>query len=350
MKLSYYELDEHLATGELEPVYVLTGEQDLLRDLAAEAIQYAVVGDSPTPFNCERLDGTSLKGEEVVDAANIMPLLGGRRVVVVRRASKLAEKSERLLDYVRDPSPATVLVLVLEKRPDGRKKAFKDLSKDAAIVTCDAPKNAVELEDWISDQAQMRGLKLGRDAIRYLALEFGSDMRRLGNELEKLSLYASGDKLDLETMTTLLGRGKAQHIFKFVESLESGDSASALRQLDRLLTEGEPPLRILALIDRLVGQLRVAHAASSSGQGRGSGGAGLASVLGVPPFVAKRLASNARRRSERDLKNAVESVADADRLLKSTSFPDRVILETLVMALGRGSQASVATRRLRRDL
>ncbi|HXV64772.1 MAG TPA: DNA polymerase III subunit delta, partial [Vicinamibacteria bacterium] len=329
MRLTYHQLSRHLDSGKLEPVYLVMGEQELLRELAVDMLATAAVGGEPTPFNSDRFDGQQARVERILDSANVLPLLGGRRGVVVRRASRLVE-SEQLAAYLEDPSPHSVLVLDLEKRPDQRKKSWKQIAGKASVVTCDAPRTSGELEDWLTEQAKGKGLSLVRPVVRYLASEFGSDLRRLVNELEKLSLYAAGDKLDLETVAFVIGRGKAQNIFKFVEALESRDSAKALRQLGRLLAEGEPPLRILALVDRLVSQLRVTKEVQGSG-GRASG---LAGVLGVPPFVAKRLSESARRYDREALERAVQALADTDRRLKSTSFPGRVVLETLVMALG----------------
>lgn len=351
MKLSYYKLQEHLDKGKLAPVYVVTGEQDLLRELAVGLLQNHALAGEANPFVYERFDGEETDAASVAMSANLLPMLGGQRVVVVKRAQKLLEKAEELVAYIDDPSPRTVLVLELSKTPDKRRKAWKELEKKTSIVTCDTPK-AAELEDWVSEQAQASKMRLGRDGVRYLIAEFGSDLRRLLGELEKLSLYAGEEKLDLETIAAVLGRGKAQNIFRFVDAVGAGDSKKALRQLGRLLDEGEPPLIILSLVDRLVGQLRVAHELRSSGRR----GESLGKVLGVPPYAVKSISDAARRFDRQELDRAMRSLADTDRILKSSSVPARLVLETLVISLcGAGKNAaqldaSPAMRRLSRDL
>jgi len=332
LKLDYSGLESRL-DEKVEPVYLLLGDQDLLRELAAKKLQNAVVGEMPSPFNFDRFDGESGDASRIVMSANMMPLLGGRRLILVKRASRLVESDPSLQAYVEDPNPSTVLVLDLDKKPDGRRKGWKDLEKKAVVVACDAP-DPWELQDWVSEEGRARGLKLGREEIRYLVTEVGSDLRRLSNELEKLSLYASGDRLDLETIAEVLGRGRAQSVFKFTEAVASGDAGSALRQLGRLLEEGEAPLRILALLDRLVGQLRIAKSAQASGRKDSS----LAGLLGAPPSAAKALGESARRLSSEFLRRAVAALADTDRLLKSSRLPHRVVMEGLVLELARGSK------------
>ncbi len=332
MKFSYSELESRL-DEKVEPVYLLLGDQDLLRELAANKLQAAVLGDAPSPFNFERFDGEGGEAARIVMSANMMPLLGGRRLILVKRASRLVETEASLQAYVENPNPSTVLVLDLDKKPDGRRKGWKELEKNAVVVACDAP-DPWELQDWVAEEGRARGLKLGREELRYLVTEVGSDLRRLSNELEKLSLYASGDRLDLETIAEVLGRGRAQSVFKFTDAVASGDAGSALRQLGRLLEEGEAPLRILALLDRLVGQLRIAKDAQASGRKDSS----LAGLLGAPPSAAKALGESARRLSPEFLKRAVDALADTDRLLKSSRLPHRVVMEGLVLELARGSK------------
>jgi DNA polymerase-3 subunit delta len=331
MKLSYYKLREHVEKGKLHPVYVIAGTQDLLRELAVDAITESALGDEKTPFNYEKLDGEEADGGRCAMAANLLPMLGGCRVVSVKRAQKLLEKSEELQAYLGNPSPSTVLILELSKTPDKRRKAWKQVEKEATVVSCDAPK-AAELEEWVLEQALGRELPLGRDAVRYLVAEFGTDLRRLLTELEKLSLFSlslpSGNKMDLETIATVLGRGKAQSIFKFVDAVGAGNTQKALLQLGRLLEEGEPPLKILALIDRLVGQLRVARELQA-----GRGGGNLARVLGVPPYAVNSLREAARRFDRRGLAKALRALAETDRILKSSALPPRLVLESLTIAL-----------------
>ena len=350
MKLSYYKLPQHLDSGKLDPVYVVVGNQDLLRELAVNALTERAVDGEMTPFNYERFDGEDSDGAHVAMAANLLPMLGGCRVVVVKRARKLLEKSEELQAYIGDPSPSTILVLELEKTPDKRRKAWKQVEKTTTVVSCDAPK-AVELEEWVLEQAFQRELPLGRDAVRYLVAEFGTDLRRLLNELEKLSLYSlsrmsslssGGKKMDLKTIAAVLGRGKAQSIFKFVDAVGAGNSAQALRQLGRLLEEGEPPLKVLALVDRLFGQLRVTREVQAGSSG-GRGGANLARILGVPPYAVKGLSEAARRFDRAGLANALRRLSETDRILKSSALPPRLVLESLTISLcaqGRGSVSS----------
>ncbi len=332
-KLAYSQLDKHLATGKLAAAYILNGDQDLLRELALEKISKAALGDAAEDFNLERFDGEKSTPVSLVMAANTLPLLGltgGRRVLMVKRAKRLVEgtQAELLIGYLKNPSPQTVLVMELEASPDGRRKAWKEIAKNATIVQCDSLKDW-QVGDWIAEQARNRGLALGPEEVRYLAGEFGSDLRRQLSELEKISLYAGKKKLGVGELSALLGRGKAQSIFRFTDAFASRQPAVALKQLGRLLEEGEPALRILALLDRVLGQLLVAkELGSRPGRGRE-----LTQVLRIPPQAAENIARWSDRFEEQDLMEAVRGLARCDRQLKTSGMPASLILEGFVLSV-----------------
>ena len=332
-KLAYSQLDKHLATGKLAAAYILNGDQDLLRELALEKIRDAALGDTGDDFNLERFDGETSTPESLVMAANTLPLLGltgGRRVLIVKRAKRLVEgaQAESLIGYLKNPSPQTVLVMELEASPDGRRKAWKEIAKSATVVQCD-PLKDWQVGDWVAEQARNRGLALGPEEVRYLVGEFGSDLRRQLGELEKISLYAGKEKLGVEELGVLLGRGKAQSIFRFTDAFASRQPAVALKQLGRLLEEGEPALRILALLDRVLGQLLVAkELGSRPGRGRQ-----LTQVLRIPPQAAENIGRWSERFEDEDLMEAVRGLARCDRQLKTSGMPASLILEGFVLSV-----------------
>jgi DNA polymerase-3 subunit delta len=329
VKLSYRNLREHLDGEVFAPAYLITGNQDLLCELASKEIQEAALSEEDAGFNLDRFDGETATIQEVIGACNMFPLMAARRLVRVRRASKLTREADAtvLLGYLESPSPQSTLLLELEKPPDGRRKSWKAVEKKAVIVQCDPLKDR-EVESWLTDRAKRLRLKLGRDELRYMVGEFGSDLRRQLHELEKISLYSTGGKADMEDLAVLLGRGKAQSIFQFTEAVANRDRKNALKQLGRLLAEGESPLPILALIDRTIVQLLAAQ--ELQGKRRPANAAGM---LGVPPWKVERVMQQCSQFTEERLLVALDDVHKCDLALKTTGVPARLLLEGLVISL-----------------
>ena len=331
MKLRYTDLVKHLQApdAQVSSVFAVTGEEDLLRELAIDRIVGHVLVGGLTPFNYEKFDGEECDHEAILNSANTLSMVGGRRVIVVKRAEQLLAKFPDLLGYVVDPSPDTVLVLEFSKSPDKRRKSWKELERQVTLVVCETL-DVAGVEKWVTQQAKGLDIQLGKNEVRYLISEFGTELRRLSKELEKMSLYTTGEQLDVDTISSLLGRSKAQSVFKFIDALALGDSTKALRQLGLLLDEGEPPLRILSLIDRLVGQLRIANEFVCS---RKPDKGELAQLLRIPRFAANSLSLSAKRFNRTKLDAAVVLVANTDLLIKSSSTSPRVALEKLAVSL-----------------
>src|SRR5688500_1688112 len=80
-------LEAQLAAGELQPLYVVVGDDEGDKDAIARAFQAAVPEDVQ-PFAFERRSALETDPGDVVSSARTMPLLGDRRVIVVTRAEK----------------------------------------------------------------------------------------------------------------------------------------------------------------------------------------------------------------------------------------------------------------------
>ena len=190
MKLRYTDLVKHLKAphGQVSSVFAVTGEEDLLRELAINRIVDHVLVGGLTPFNYEKFDGEECDHEAIINSANTLSMIGGRRVIVVKRAEQLLAKFPELLGYIVDPSPDTVLLLEFSKSPDKRRKSWKELERKVTVVACETL-DVAGVEKWVAEQAKGLDIQLGTNEVRYLISEFGTELRRLSKELEKMSLY-----------------------------------------------------------------------------------------------------------------------------------------------------------------
>ena len=103
--------------SDLKPVYLIYGEQELLLDRAVRRLRDRLSEAADLDFNMETFDGAEVTAQEVVNAANTMPFMSDKRLVVVRDVDKMvADDLARLADYAKDPAPYTCLVLVARHR------------------------------------------------------------------------------------------------------------------------------------------------------------------------------------------------------------------------------------------
>ena len=94
-------------------VHLLTGDDEsILRSKAHDLINH-LVGDDDRSLLVDEFDGEDYELRSVVDAAQTMPFLTDRRIVIARDVGRFgADEFGPLLGYLADPLDTTQLVLI----------------------------------------------------------------------------------------------------------------------------------------------------------------------------------------------------------------------------------------------
>jgi DNA polymerase-3 subunit delta len=151
--------------------------------------------------------------------------------------------------------------------------------------------------------------------------------------MAKLAIYAgSNSRIDTADVDQLVGQSRAENTWKIFDLIGSGQAAEALALLDRLLDQGEEPLRLLGAFSMQL--RRLAQAARLHSQGESVPDA--LEHAGVPPFGRKNAEQQVRHLGRRRLDFIYDWLLETDLGLKGSSqLPPRVLLERLVVRLAR---------------
>ena len=222
-------------------LYLIVGEEDLLRDSALAAIKRAALGSEGDEFNYELFYGDDASGTDIRNSVAVVPVFAERRVVVVKAAEKLtARESEPLLDSVNHPVDSTTLVFVSPKL-DGRLKFSQALARAACMVDC-SPLREAQLPSWIAREAERVGLRL-EDAAAYVLQEAcGASLYGLRRELEKLASYVPADRAVTAADVHLLrGMEPGASVFDLTLAIAEGRRGQALSIVARNLRSRRSP-------------------------------------------------------------------------------------------------------------
>jgi DNA polymerase-3 subunit delta len=162
----------------------------------------------------------------------------------------------------------------------------------------------------------------------------GTDMGLLDQEMAKLAVYAgSNSRIDTADVDQLVGQSRAENTWKIFDLIGSGQTGAALTLLDRLLDQGEEPLRLLGAFSMQL--RRLARSGRLLSQGRTLPDA--LEQTGVPPFGRKSAEQQLRHLGRRRLDQIYDWLLETDLGLKGSSqLPPRILLERLVVQLARG--------------
>ncbi|MGQ0541113.1 MAG: DNA polymerase III subunit delta [Blastocatellia bacterium] len=256
--ISKDDLREQLRKREISPVYALFGEETYLRDIAAKTIADLSFAEGDfRDFNDDKFSlNTADSLRAALSAAEQLPMMVARRVVRITdvRVSStsnkdtLKEDSEAALAaYLANPSPSSVVIFVADEL-SGNRKLTKLLKAKAAAVEF-AKLDDSELTKWARDMFAERGCEIDPAVPRKLIGLVGSDLRRLKNEVEKLSTAAlQGKVVTAELVDSLVPNSREISNFDLTDHLLAGERRKALEILKKILDDGAEPLALLGLI------------------------------------------------------------------------------------------------------
>ena len=266
MKLSPAQLSKHLQ-GALAPVYVISGDEPLLCQEAADALRNACRQQGFAErqvFNAE----ANFDWGNLLQAGASLSLFAEKRLIELRLPSgKPGDKgAAALLEYLGRPPEDTVLLLSLPKLDGSTQKTkwAKALIEGASSQFIQIwPIDAHQLPQWIRQRLAQAGLSASPDAVDMIAARVEGNLLAAAQEVEKLKLLAEGSQVDAETVQAAVADSARFDVFGLIDAALNGEAAHALRMLEGLRGEGmETPVILWALARelRLLASLAHQHA------------------------------------------------------------------------------------------
>lgn len=315
-------------------VHVLVGDDEALLRAAATELVHRLVGDGDRSLMVEEFEGDEYELARVVDAAQTMPFLTDRRVVIARDVGRFAkDELEPLAGYVAEPMPTTSLVLTVSAAKLA--KPLADIAKTggAEVTTTSAPTRPRDRSGWVADHATEAGLKLAGPAVALIAERLGEEAGRLDGILATLgATYGHGKPLTAAEVEPFIGEGGGVPPWDLTDAIDAGDTAKALGLLLRMTAGGgRHPLQIMAILHGHYGRLARLDGADATSEAQA------AEALGIKPgFPARKALDQYRRLGGANIARAVQLLAAADLDLRGASSLDSdTVMEITVARLSR---------------
>jgi DNA polymerase-3 subunit delta len=244
-ELEYSSRTKKKLTDPLQPVYILYGEDNVLKKEAFSQLYDAIVLPDFADFDYEAIDAETTAPEDILSSACMAPFSSPRKVVLVKgaeifkrrdrskQAEVIAAGIEKLGDY-------SCLILQVEAEEKQGKTAITTaidnaVKKKGLLVRCKLMKEE-EIAHWLVELAQKAGKRLDWEAAVKLVSSAPTDRIALRNELEKAICFA-GDRqvITLEDADEICSKNPEDVIFRLVDAVADKNAANALRLLKELL-------------------------------------------------------------------------------------------------------------------
>ena len=254
--------------------------------------------------------GTSLWEQElmvVVDPLGLPQEIQAAMEVVVE-----SKRSERLIFWERG-------------KPDARLRLHKVLIKMPYQVF--RPLSADELERWVSSLAIANDITIESQAARWLVAAYKGNRWRIENEIKRLAVKEKS--IDLAVVQQDNEAQVQADIFKVMDAVVGKSSKAAISGIEALLAQGEPELRIMALMSYQYKALWLV----ATGIAAGATQSQVAQATGLHPFVVEKNWMLAKRAAPEVWQEGMRRIAASNLAIKQGRIKERTALLMLVAML-----------------
>ena len=318
--MRFVELKKRLAAGDVNSVYLLTGQDEYLRSSALRQISALALLPE---LNVVRLDAPSSR--DVRDAVLAVPMMSDRRVVI---ADGLTE-ADALDSYVSAPTPTTVLVLTnVSERAAGRKKAspaktdtLRRLLSIAEEIDCSPPDERV-IFAWMAAESKKFDVTVERDAAALLTEYCRNDMSRITSEFDKLAAYREGGRLTVSDVRDLVEPETDYAVWQLSGAVASGDAARAMEIFRSFDDDASRPEVLFGVLNNHFRKLYYSLLCDDGD---------LKKYLGMNERAMFAVRREARKFGTDRLARILLSLAQADEDIKNGAIPRDVASEILIL-------------------
>ncbi|MDP3630635.1 MAG: DNA polymerase III subunit delta [Actinomycetota bacterium] len=308
---------------------MIFGKEDLLLERALRRLKDMLAAEGDPDFDFDTFAGENARADDIIAAANTLPFMAPRRLVIVRDADKMsADELGVLAAYAGNPADTACLVLAATSVAKNM-KIYKAVDALGGVSEYAAPKKS-ELPGWAVALFKSKGRALDREGAETLVRAVGKDLRRLESEADKIIAFA-GEKTSLgrDDVIAVVTETAPTNIFEFLDALGSRDAAAALARLDGLIDGGDALLGIHAMTLRHLRSLLGVVALRERGRSAGEAGR----TLKLADWQYRNLVRQADRFRADELSAALRAAAEAEGKMKTSQGDPRLVFERFIVSV-----------------
>jgi DNA polymerase III delta subunit len=313
-------------------IYLISGDDSYRSWHKLLSIKRKYLDASMGDTDLATLDGSSLTAQEFANQTRTAPFLAKSRLVIVRNLLKEGKKevTEAVIDLLADIPKSTVLFFYESGQPDKRGKLYQTLNKPKQAQDFQ-PLIGQDLLDQIREMAVELELWLLPSQVQAIARLLGSDLWRIDQELQKLSLFAQSQqgKVSDADLDLLIDALPESRIFDLTDAFGNRNSPQVLRLLSYVQADDSD----LGLLSMIAGHYRNLLLIAD-GQRRQVPRHQLAQALKLHPFVFDKAFSQANRYTYKELVSCYRYLLQLDLAAKQSLFEPMVGLSVLAGLLG----------------
>lgn len=342
------ELKTSLKNRQFRNAYYFYGRDIAAVELYAKGFISKIAGGDNADYNLHSFDGKNFDSDSFSDACDALPVFSDYvccAVCDLNADSLLADDIKRISEIISDLPESTVVIFYYtsvdvtdgKKYPTAKNKKLMDAVGKVGGVCNFALKTPAVLAKEIMARVSKAGCGISKDAAVFLAEQCLCNTLMIGNEIDKLTAYAAGSEITVETVRLLSPRQLDTKSFDLANALSRMDAKTAMRLLGELCEEKVDPMAVLYAVTGSMTDLYRARAAMASRKTPED----VKEDFGYSKALSFRV-DNAFRDVQRismpHLRECMKILAETDAAMKSLKTPPQTLLEEAVVKMTAGGR------------
>ena len=334
LEKNYKELLQTIKNYPLQPVYIITGTEEYLRETAISAILQKRDTSQDVYSSMIKKFGDEIAADELRILLSSYSLFAEYTFIIVEEARKLPSDCwDAVKQFMKEGSNTVTLILDDEKfdikreeRKETKETALHFVRNNAAYYEFPALKDK-QITVWLKEYARQLQLKLTDDALQLLKDSSEPMLRNYVNEFEKLRLFIRNERiLTVEDIAEIAQKTRSFNVFEFIDSLCDFRPHKVAELLQQILLFNESVSGILILIVRHLIILTKIKLLREYGIQKTK----IAEAVGIAPYFFGKYDSQASRVSIAELQKLCEVVLETDTHIKTGYRNEKVALTLLL--------------------
>lgn len=249
-------------SGNLAPVYLLHGEEGYYIDALVKKF-CEIIPEEDKEFDESVLYAPERTIPEIIEVCRRYPMMNSRQVVILKEAQSIrADQLNKLSVYASSPSPTTVLVICCRGASAKAKNLTDEMKKHGGVVFESKKIDERSIGGVICGFIKSKGLNVEPKALAMLRDYVGSDLSRLYNEIDKLTIIlGKGAMVTPESIERNIGFSKDFNNFELVKAIANHDSLRAFQIINyfRSNPKNNPTVMTVGVLFNYFSNLLILH-------------------------------------------------------------------------------------------
>lgn len=336
--MKFEDIIDSLQKKIYSPVYFLMGDEPYFIDEICDYISGNVLSETEKEFNQTIVYGRDTDPATVISYSKRFPMMANYQVVIVKEAQDMKnlipdgkEKDKNIFEsYVEKPLISTILVICYKYKTLDRRKSFSKLIEKNGVLFNSDKLFDNQLPSWIQNFLKKKNYSIRPEASMLLSDYLGSDLSKITNELNKLSInIKEGTEITSSHIEYYIGISKDFNVFELQRMLGKKDIFKS-NQIINYFSSNEknnPNVKTIGILYNFFSKLLHLHSLADKSKNNAC------SELGINPYFFSEYQAAANNYNIRKTKQIISLLRKYDMKSKgvdNASIPDGELMKELV--------------------